>query len=149
MDNKVKISNGVKQLNQAFKAIKSIEPPAKLRAAILCNIKEAEIRQMRRKLMFSEAGLVGSVLAVFYTLFAFGQTLFKSEFWSMMSLVFTDAGIVLSHWNDFLYSVLENFPVLTLVIILLPIFVLFISISSYLKLSNKNNFKHTHPGMCV
>jgi len=139
----------MKRLNQAFKDITSIEPPSNLEAAILCDIKNAQVRQMRRKLVFSEAGLIGSILAVFYTLFAFGQAFIRSEFWSMVSLAFSDAGIVFSHWNDFLYSTMETFPVLTVVIILIPVFSLLISASSYFNLSNKNNFKHTHPGVCV
>jgi hypothetical protein len=124
-------------LNKAFKAIKSIEPPAKLETAILCNIKKAQSARIRQKLVFSQAGLVASTMAIFYTLFAFGQTLLKSEFWSMVSLAFSDAGIVLANWHDFLYSVMETFPVLTLVIILLPIFALFISANIYFNLSNK------------
>jgi hypothetical protein len=132
-----------------FKNIKELEPPEGLQAAILCNIKKAKARQIRRKLVFSEAGLIGSTLAVLYTLFATGPTLLKSEFWNMMSLAFTDAGVVLANWHDYLYSMMETFPVLTLAIMLLPIFVLLVSVSSYLNLSNKNNFKHTHPGVCV
>ncbi|MFA6048171.1 MAG: hypothetical protein WCV59_04050 [Parcubacteria group bacterium] len=137
------------RLNQAFKSIKSIEPPVILQAAILCNIKKAKARQIRQELVFSEVGLISSILAIFYTFFAFGQTLLKSEFWNMMSLSFTDAGVVLANWHDYLYSMMETFPVLTLAIILLPIFVLLVSVSSYLNLSNKNNFKHTHPGVCA
>lgn len=126
----------MKRLNQAFSSIKSIEPPAKLEGAILCEIKKLQTRKMRQKLILSEIGLIGSILAVFYTLFAFGTALLRSEFWSMVSLAFTDAGIILSHWQDFLYSAMETFPVLTLAAILLPIFALLMSASSYLKLSD-------------
>lgn len=67
----------------------------------------------------------------------------------MLSLAFTDAGVVFSNWDNFFYSVMETLPVLALAAILLPIMIMLASASSYSKLSHKNNFRHTHPGMCV
>lgn len=99
---------------------------------------------MRRKLLLSQLGSLGSAFAVVYTLFVFGQAVVGSEFWTMLSLLFTDAGVVFSNWDNFFYSVMETFPVLTLAVILLPVFFLFMSISSYLSVSDKNNFKHIH-----
>ena len=90
-------------------------------------------------MIFSQAGLIGSILAVFYTLFSFGQTLLKSEFWSMLSLLFSDWQIVARNFYDFVYSVLETFPVLTVVIILIPIFTLFLSANTYFNLSNNKH----------
>lgn len=121
----------MKRLHQAFKSIGSIELPAHLETEIIDLIKMEKLKGIRRRLIFSEVGLVGSMLAIFYVIFTSGSALIRSEFWSMMTLLFSDAGTVLSNWQDFVFSAMETFPVFTVISMLLPIFILFISIAYY------------------
>jgi hypothetical protein len=129
-------------LKQAFKNIKEIEPSNSIKMAILSRIKLEKVRQIKRKLILSYIGLVGSIAIGVYTTLFFGSAFLKSEFWSMISLAFSDGGIIAIYWNDFLYSLMETFPALTVAIILVPIFTLLLSISSYIDLSNKNHHKY-------
>jgi hypothetical protein len=144
-----RIINMSQKLHHLFKNIKELDPTERLEGLILQKIELERGKNVRNKLVFSYIGLISSTLAVFYTLLAFGQTLLRSEFWNILSLAFSDAGIVLANWHDYLYSAMETFPVLTVAIILLPIFILLMSIDFYLNLSHKNNFKHIHHGMCA
>lgn len=135
----------MERLRQTFKKIGNLEPPTNLEMLILEQIKNIKAENIRQQLMLSYTYLSGSILAVFWAFLTFGQAILKSEFWGVISLAWTDAGIVFSNWNDFFYSALETFPTLALAIILLPVFLAILSINSHLKL-NKNKFKHVHPG---
>ena len=57
-------------------------------------------------------------------------------------LAFSDADVVATHWSDFLFSLLETFPVAETVVLLVPVFVLMLlaeeyarRVSSYRRLS--------------
>ena len=129
-----------KKLHQLFQNIAEINPPLQLERAILARIEAIKARRVRRQLVLSYAGLAGSVLAIFYTFFTFGLTLVKSDFWSLITLLFSDAGVVARDWNNYAFSLLENFPSLSFAAILLPVFLLMLSINSYLNINNKHKY---------
>jgi hypothetical protein len=83
--------------------------------------------------------MVASLAASIGTILIFGKTILQSEFWSMVSLVFSDWQIVVINFYDFAYSLLETLPVLAIAIILVPLFTLFLSADVYFGL---NNNKH-------
>jgi hypothetical protein len=128
------------KLNQLFKNIKDLEPSYGLEVFILAKTEAMASKQAKRKLILSYFGILGSALAAFYLVLIFGEGIAKSEFFSLMSLAFSDLSIVLINWKDFAYSLLETFPVIYTAIIIAPIFTLFLSISSYL--NNHNHNKH-------
>lgn len=129
-------------LNQLFKNISDLEPSSGLEKAILHRIELEKRGQIRRKLTLSYVGLGGSFLASVYAGFALGGDILHSEFWSVVSLFFSDAVVVAGHWKEFALSLLETFPVVNLVAILAPVFTLLISLIFYLDLSKNNNHKY-------
>jgi O-antigen ligase len=123
------------KINQIFKSIGQLEPSESLERTILAQIETKKRLSLRQKLVLTYAGLIGSAMALIYALAVFGQTILQSDFWNLLTLLFSDAGIVLSNGNDFLFSLLENFPGLSLAAILIPIFLLMLFMSSYSKIN--------------
>jgi hypothetical protein len=137
-------------LHAIFKKISDIEPSVGLEKRILRKIALQNRLALRRKLAFIYAGFMASSGAFAWAVFTLGRAVLQSDFWTLAKLIFSDTGLVFQNWVDFIYSLLETLPVLTIAIILLPIFTLFISINSYLNLNNKNNLKHIPAGgMCA
>jgi hypothetical protein len=132
------------ELSKVFKNMSQIEPSYELKGLILRRIEMERSRQIRRKLIFSYSGMAASFSAAVYTLIYFGSAFFKSEFWSIFSLIFSDIMIVAGNWKTYLYSLLETLPVVNLVLILIPIFGLLISVGFYLDLRNRNKCIHNH-----
>jgi hypothetical protein len=132
------------KLSQVFKHISQIEPSLELKGLILRRLKRERSRLTSRKLAFVYSGLAASVAAFFYAFAIFGSAILRSDFWNLLSLIFSDAGVVVSHWNDFLLSLLENLPVLNIMAILIPVFAMLILLnlySKYSKLNNQSRFK--------
>jgi hypothetical protein len=127
------------KLSQIFKNIPEIEPNSGLEALIMQKIGFQREKALRRKLIFSYLGLVGSSLAIFATVFSFGGAFWQSEFWNLSALLFSDLMVVAGNWKDFMYSLLETFPVINAIVILIPVFTLFLSFNAYLN-NRKSNY---------
>jgi hypothetical protein len=127
------------KFRQLFKNIQELEPPIQLETAIFRAVALAESRKIRRKIVMSYAGFLASAVALIYASATLGTAFLRSEFWSVATLLFSDAMIVASNWQGFAYSLMETFPALTLAAILVPVFTLFLSISSYLNLNNNHH----------
>ncbi len=125
------------KLSQAFKNIPEIEPNRGLEALIMQKIGFQRAKIVRRNLIFSYLGLAGSGLAILGAVFNFGGPVLESEFWNLIRLLFSDLAIVAGNWGDFLYSLLETFPVINAIAILIPVFTLFLSLNTYL--NNRRN----------
>jgi len=136
----IRINNSMEKFSQIFKNIPEIEPPAGLAAAILSRIETERNQKLRRQLTLSLAGSLSSVLAAVWAIAVFGGSVLNSEFISMASLIFSDINIVARNWNDFALSLLETLPTLSVIVILVPLFTLFLSLSSYLNLHSHRKF---------
>lgn len=137
-----RISSMKQSLNQLFKNISELNPPSKLEDAILSKIETEKSKLLKRKLLFSYLSLAGSAAAVFATIFAFGRVFLESEFLNVASLAFSDAAIVSAHWQEFFYSILETFPVINTIVILIPVFALLLSLNLLTSLDNKKYHKY-------
>lgn len=122
--------------SQIFKNVSELEPSMALERAVLSRISLERNRSLHRKLVLSYAGVFGSLIALAAAGLTFGQNILHSEFWSMFSLSFSDMSVVLQNWQEFLFSLLETFPTAGMIVILIPIFTLFVSFSEYLDLHN-------------
>ena len=129
-------------LHQIFKAIRIIEPSPQLRVSILTRIETLQKRQIKRKLVLTYFSLVASLGAFIWTVVAYGNDFLQSDFWILLRLALTDASAVLKNWNDFLFSLLETFPVMSTTIMLVPVFALLISFSVYFKLIQRNHYNY-------
>lgn len=128
------------KLSQLFKEIRDLEPSSGLERAVLVWIEAEKSLKIRRKRIISVFGLAFSGTAAAWAGLTFGNEILQSEFWKLVSLAFSDLGIVLANWKDFSYSLLEAFPAVYVAVIIAPIFTLFLSISSYL--NNHNHSRH-------
>jgi hypothetical protein len=131
------------KIGQIFREMSEINPPQGLGDLILQKIDLEKSKKIQRNIYLSYFSLGGSIVAMLCSVLIFGKSILSSEFWSMLSLVFSDVIIVTAHWKEFLNSLLETFPVVNLVAILVPVFTLFLSLNFYLSLSQKINHKLT------
>ncbi len=115
------------------------EPKKELGALILAKIEFLQKKQLGRKLVAIRLSLAGSVGAFIWAVLAYGKTFLQSDFWVLLQLLLTDASAVLKNWNDFLFSLLETFPVVSATIMLVPILFILISFSTYFKLTYLNH----------
>lgn len=125
------------QLSQIFQNISEIEPTQELEALIFKRIELLKDRRLRTELFLSYSGLAGSFLAGFWAFSAFGNALLKSEFWNILSLAFSDVMVVTANWEEYAYSLMENFPVTNLIVLLIPIFAFLLSFDLFVYLKNK------------
>lgn len=129
-------------LNQAFKGLSELNPSLKLEEIILHKIELEKDKSLKRKLVFYYAGLIGSAAAVLAAIFIFGKAFLESEFLNVASLAFSDAAVVATHWQEFSYSILETFPVINAIAILIPVFALLLSLNMLTSLNNKNYHRY-------
>lgn len=131
------------KLSQLFKNIQNLELSAGLEGFILSKIEALAARRTRRNLIFSYAGLLGSVTAIVYSIAFFGNGVIESEFFSLFALAFSDLGTVLANWKDFSYSLMETFPAVYAALIAVPVFTLLLSLNGYLNNHNHNRRYNT------
>jgi hypothetical protein len=128
------------KLSQIFKNLPEIQPQASLEVLIMQKIGLQRAQIIRKKRFVSFCGLIFSTLALGETFFLFGKAFWQAEFWSLATLLFSDLLTVATNWKDFSYSLLETFPVISAIALLIPVFLLLLSLDAYLA-SRKNNFK--------
>jgi hypothetical protein len=139
------LNNMNTKLSQIFKNISQREPSTELKGFILRKIEIERAVQIRRKLMFSYVGIGSSFVAGVWAIVGLGSVLIKSEFWSILSLIFSDARVVAGYWNTYLYSLLETLPTISIALTLIPILGIIISAGFYFDLRNKNKQNyHSH-----
>ncbi len=126
-------------LSQAFKSINEQNSPAYLEGAVLLEIKAIREKQAKKRLFLSYAGMLSSFILLFFAIAEFGNAFLQSEFWSLASLVSSDILVVAGNWKDFVYSLLETFPVINAIAIFIPFFILFLSFGTYLS-SKRGNY---------
>jgi hypothetical protein len=132
------------KLSQIFKNMPEISPSSGLEERVFAAVQLEKDRVIKRELMISRFGLGGSLVAFLVAIFTLGGAILQSEFFSIVSLAFSDVSIVATHWQEFAYSVAENFPTISVVAILIPVLTALWSLSLYFNFKNKNNFHQYH-----
>ena len=127
------------KLSKIFKEMKQIEPKKELESLILQKIALEKNRQTRRKLVISYAGLFVSFAAIFPAILKFGVALFHSEFWSILSLAFSDFWLIVGSWKEYLYSLGETLPVVNIVAIFVPVLGLLAFLNLLVSVKNNKN----------
>lgn len=128
-------------IRNLFKNLKDLEPSSGLEARILRKIALEKSWQAKKKLIFADALTLGSLGAFVFTLLNFWSGIYKSEFWSLLKLLFSDTAAVTSFWKDFLFSLLETFPAVHFAVILAPVFLLIVSLNMYFSDNNYSHYK--------
>lgn len=90
-----------------------VSPPASLLTQVLVRVREQERLQKKRKIQSAFFGFaaVVSFVCLIPAIVAFSHALSQSGFTVYISLIATDSALVLQHWKDFGYSLLEALPV--------------------------------------
>lgn len=130
------------KLKNLFKSISQQPVPAGLEENILQKITFEKSWQAKKKLIFADALMLGSLGAFVFVLLNFWDGISKSEFWSLLKLIFSDTASVASFWKDFLFSLLETFPAAYFAAILAPVLLLMVSLNMYFAANNHNHHKH-------
>ncbi|KKR19845.1 MAG: hypothetical protein UT50_C0028G0007 [Candidatus Moranbacteria bacterium GW2011_GWA2_39_41] len=129
-----------RNLHTIFANLPEVGPDSKLSGRIFQAVAAEKDRVIRKKLLISRLGLATSMTIFLVAIFAFGQEILQSEFWSMVSLVFSDMIVVAQNWQDFTASLLETFPTVSVVAILAPVVMLLFSFSVYLEANNNHKY---------
>ncbi|MDZ4385572.1 MAG: hypothetical protein U0944_04110, partial [Candidatus Moranbacteria bacterium] len=117
-----------------------IEPTQGLESRIFQAVAMEEYRAVRRKLLVSRLGLGVSMAVFLAAVSVFGNAILQSEFWNLVSLVFSDMWVVAQNWNEFAYSLMETFPTVSVAAILAPVMILLFSFSVYLEANHKHKY---------
>ncbi len=132
-----------KKLTDLFQNISEINPNKKLAGLILARIEKMQKRRLWLETISSFSGFFVSISMAIYIFLIFGNSLINSQFWNILTLVFSDASVVIAHYPEFLYSLLETLPAMTLTIMLVPIFTLLLSLYFISEIYNKfNKYKY-------
>ena len=137
-----RINNMTQNIKNLFKNLKNLEPSAELEGKILKAIVLERSWQAKKRLIFADVLMLGSLGAFVFVLLNFWEGISKSEFWSLLKLVFSDTAAVAAFWKDFLFSLLETFPAAHFAAILAPVFLLMISLNMYFATNNQNHYKY-------
>jgi hypothetical protein len=121
-----------------FKLLSSLPAPLPekdLSGRIILTIEIIQEKRRRVELFawgtVAAASLGGVVPSIVSTIRGFGS----SGFTQYASLLFSDSGIVLSHWQSFLSSLSETFPVMEFTIVLATSFVFFWAVRKFVQTS--------------
>jgi hypothetical protein len=123
-------------IQNLLKKIKNIEPSRGLEGKILKAVAFQRNWQAKRKLIFADALIISSLGAFVFVMMNFWGGIARSDFWSLLKLVFSDTSAVAASWKDFLFSLLETFPAAHMAAMLAPVFFLMIALSIYFSSSN-------------
>lgn len=102
------------KMRDLFKKIEEISPQESLGERIIEGVRLEKRRSAIWRLAQSAVGLSLSIAFLFFAWSFFGQSFIQSEFWRLLSLIFSDAQIVLTYWKDFSFSLLESLPVMSI-----------------------------------
>jgi hypothetical protein len=79
---------------------------------------EEEYLKFRKAALFVLCGLCVSLLGLIWSLGHLIDGMARSGFSSIASLAYSDTSVVMQHWQDFAYSLLESLPVISMIIVL-------------------------------
>ncbi len=82
--------------------------------------------------IFTLAGIT-SLVGLVPALKILGSDLAQSGFYEYLSLAFSDSGLILSAWREFVFSLAESLPILSVVFTLSLVFIFFLSLKYVMK----------------
>jgi len=101
-------------------------------------IMKREKHNMRIKLwIFTLAG-IASLAGLVPAFKILSGDLVQSGFYEYFSLIFSDSGSVLSAWREFMFSLIESLPILSVIFTLSLVFVFFLSLRYMMKQIDKS-----------
>jgi hypothetical protein len=106
----------LKDFENFFSMIDHPTPPPDLLRGILSRIEsEKEAMAVRNKIFWLSIFSFASLLVVAFSWLNFQNAASESGLFQLVSLMFTDFSVMISHYQDFLISVTEALPILAIV----------------------------------
>jgi len=103
-----------KDYEKLFSRLESQEPPAELFDKIISRIeKEKRFAAVRRRIFIFSFGMIASLAASFFAFQAMRAAFIESGFIEFFSLIFSDSGVILAYWQNFLLTLMESLPVMS------------------------------------
>jgi len=118
--------------NQILQSIQ-IEPSLNLKDRIFNKIKKHDERKAKINFTFSVTGFIASFIAIFPAFIYLTNSFYLSGFGQYFSAIFSDGGLILTYWKDYLSLIAESAPIFEVSIFLTIIFVLLLSFRSAIK----------------
>lgn len=107
-----------------FSHLKPPEPPADLLDKILNRIqREKKLINIKRRIVVFSLGVLGPAIAFIPAFRAVQAEIAESGFSELFSLIFSDLSVVINLWDQFILSILESLPVMSMVLLFTIIFV--------------------------
>ncbi len=116
------------EFSDYFKKITPVVP-ASLEKKVLLGLHAVILEEARARHQWAIVGLMLSLSGVAGVVWFLGEFLVQSTFWSLLMLLFSDPSTVANAFQDFGYSLLETLPLLPLILFLIPLTLLFWSLS--------------------
>lgn len=107
-----------------FTYLTRVEPPDGLAGKVMARVWKEERKRVVRRLILFSIGIAASFAALFPAFNAVQGAMAQSGTLQFISLAFSDSGTVIALWNDFIFSILEALPVMSVVAFLTVAFVL-------------------------
>ncbi len=117
------------KIQETFTLLNRAEPSQTFQTRVLERLAVEQERISQRRFFMTVAGVVTSLVLSVYGVYAVGSTLVQSDFWQMLSLLFSDATAVTALGQDFFLSLLEMLPAVQIALVLAPLFALLLSLS--------------------
>lgn len=99
-----------------------IEPPSSLLDRVVQAVNRLRIRALRIRFTTMLIGLVLSLIGVILYANWFLSEIRESSFWGFLRLGLSDPDIVLTHFSDLAWGLLESIPAISVMVVLISIF---------------------------
>lgn len=104
-------------LGSTIRTMPKLDIPAGLEARVLAEITRRKKFNLLAKLVVSGSMALASLAVLVISWQTFGPTILSTELFKLLSLVFTDFATVTGFWQEYLISVLEATPFVSIAII--------------------------------
>jgi len=101
----------------------SIEPSLGLKEKIIYRIEKETKQKALFAFVFGGLTSLTSVLAMVYSLVLIVKDYYISGLSEYVSLIFSDSSTILSFWKEFIFSVVESLPFLTMTLTLFSLWI--------------------------
>lgn len=100
-----------KQITRLFHKLPERPVPAGLSTAIMQKIERSEINRLRIRALIHGALVCAALVLCVPAIKYIGATVAQSGFGEYFSLVFSDSGLIVSHFQDFMLLIADALPV--------------------------------------
>lgn len=133
----------IEDYDKLFKNLKSPELPGGLFDKIVDRINaEHRLTIIKQKVAVFSIGLALSIAGFVPAIKMVQKGFVESGFADFWSLIFSDAGVVLSDWQNFMLALVEKLPIMGIVFLLVIVLAFLEMLKSFVKNVKQIKFQH-------